>query len=181
MRLRRTDKVYAKVFHITNKDGTFTEEDFNLLKEKFEIIRKLYTEQRDVFPFDDNGFPPIIQYKKHDCYDSFRTIIKEIKRAAHNANLNAELLKVNYKTNPYLIDLSTEDSDVYFNLVVTFKSAKEYSEPNQFVITNIWGLGNQVEIGNDGKFIPISSEMKNTMNIYYHFTEQGFIFSSSKI
>ena len=175
MRQKRTEKVYAKVFHITNKDGTFTEEDFNLLKEKFEIIRKLYAEKRDIFPIDDQGFPPIVKYISHDCYNSFRTIIKEIKRAAHNANLNAELLKVDYKTGPYSINLSRtkEEKFGHFNLVVTFKSAVNYSEPDQFVITQIMGLEVNKEIGYLGEFIYIDRFMRNDNSITYLFWKRG--------
>lgn len=175
MRQKRTEKVYAKVFHITNKDGTFTEEDFNLFKEKFEVIRKLYKEKRDIFPVYNRGYSLITKNIEYDCYDSFRTIIKEIKRAAHNADLNAELLKVDYKTDPYTITLSRskEEKFGHFNLVVTFKSAVNYSEPDQFVITQIMGLEVNKEIGYLGEFIYIDRYMKNDCDITYLFWKGG--------
>lgn len=170
MRQKRTEKVYAKVFHITNKNGNFTEEDFNLLKEKFETIRELYKEKVDIFPYDDNGFPPLIKFIEKDCYNSFRTIIKEIKRAAHNAGLKTRLLKVDYKASNIMIDITKteEEKDGYYNLVVTFKSAANYNKSDDFIITEIVGLevGNVVEEDNNG--IYVNNYMKDDTDITYY-------------
>lgn len=76
------EKVYAKVFLLVNpKTNKLTEEEFELFKEKFEIIRKFYYKDK----------------LKRDRYPDFRTIIKEIKSAARKAGLNAKNVLLEYK------------------------------------------------------------------------------------
>lgn len=104
MRKIRTNRFYVKAFKITNSEGDFTEKDFINLIEKFKIIRKLY--------FDENY--------NCDCYSNFRTITKEIKRAAHNAGLKAELLDVKYDTSDSEIIIKG-DNVAFINLTVYIK------------------------------------------------------------
>ena len=77
----KTRKVFLKAFKITNENGEFTREDFELLRSKLEVIRKVY----------------FYEEEQHDFYDGFRTVVKEIKRASHNAHLNAEIVDLNCK------------------------------------------------------------------------------------
>ena len=115
------EKIYAKVFNLTGCYYCLEEEEFELFRRKFETIRALY--------YDKNI--------KHDCYNNFRAIIKEIKRAAHNAGLEAKLLKVDYEFAEDGNIILHSDKYYDFNLVVYFKSAEEYNRRNSFVITEI--------------------------------------------
>lgn len=135
-------KYYVKVFKVTNKDGTFTKEDYDNLIKNFEVIRKLY-------------------YKEEldcDSYSSFSSITREIKRAAHNSNLKAELQKIDYKayTNESItVDSQTgqileknithcitlnNDTEYSYNLEVYFKRIHSTHIKREFIITSIKGF-----------------------------------------
>lgn len=124
------EKIYAKCFRIYNDTGTFTEEDFNLLKEKFDIIKKLY-------------FNDMIE---RDVFKSFREIVREVKRAAHNAGLTAELIKAEYHADfTSIMACNTSDNEVGINLIVTFKKFDYYNpkmkrEFSDFIITKFLGF-----------------------------------------
>lgn len=161
MKKKNTSKVFLKVFKIVNDEGKFTNEDFERLKEKFEIIRKVY--------FHEN--------ENHDYFDSFRSITKEIKRAAHNAGLKAEIIKLAYKTNPKkaeLINISLEDVD--FNLFILIKSAAKFTRENDFVVTTVQGLNTpillQSSIVNEISYkVTINDDMRDESDITYLYLE----------
>ena len=116
--MKRTGNVYVKAFRITNSENTFTEEDFILLQEKFKVIRKLYWRGE----------------VNRDCYINFRTITKEIKRAAHNAGLKADLLKVDYAClSPNEISISGAGVNG-INLLVFIKPVPELKGENFTVV-----------------------------------------------
>lgn len=115
------EKIYAKIFNLKGLSNQIKEEEFDLFRVKFETIRALYY-NKDI---------------NHDCYGSFRSIVKEIKRAAHNAGLEATMVKVDYEIGEDGNILLRNEKDYEFNLVVYFKSAEEYGKKNRFVITKI--------------------------------------------
>ena len=131
------EKVYAKVFKISNKEGTFTKDDFKLFKEKFELIRFFY--------YDENV--------DRDSYVNFGELIGEIKRAAWGAGCKAELLEIKYDScitksglvydGHYIEDVPQysiilgNDTDFEYNLIVFFKYSENYEEKKSFVITKI--------------------------------------------
>ena len=122
MRKGRTEKLYVKTFKILNNEGTFTKENFNLFQEKFDLVRKLYFNEK----------------VKCDCYDSFRAITKEVKRAAHNANLKAELLHMTYESFHNTINISGGClNDI--NLLVFIKPVKGLDE-DRFTIVQVKSL-----------------------------------------
>ena len=117
MRQGRTEKFYVKAFKITNSEGKFTKEDFELFQEKFKIIRKLYLR------------PEV----NCDCYINFRTITKEIKRAMHNAGLKADLLKVDYESLDSSVVISGEGINS-INLLVFIKPVPQLRGDNFTVL-----------------------------------------------
>ena len=136
--MNKEDKIYAKVFKVTNKEGTFTKEDFNVFEENFELVRFFfYTELNE-----------------RDCFDSFNEIIGEIKRAAWAAGLKARVLDIKYnascsesgitvnevcveRTVQHNISLSTDKEDDEYNMIIFFKCGKNYEKEKNFVITKI--------------------------------------------
>lgn len=162
MRKKRTKKVFLKAFKITNKEGNFTKEDFERLQEKFEIIRKLY--------FYEN--------ENHDYYDSFRTITKEIKRAAHNAGLTAEIINLdyNYKIDYIKLD-NPELTTIEFNIYILIKSAAKFTRQDDFVITTVQGFSNPIKLyssideGYSSFKAYIDDDMDNELEITYCYKE----------
>lgn len=145
----KTRKVFLKVFKITDADGKFTEADFNLLKDKLELIRKVYYYEEE----------------QHDFYDGFRTIVKEIKRSAHNAHLRAEIVDLDCKyTGTSVSDLdehgkliknrgvrfirATNNSvnPVEFNVCLLIKGGARFKREDSFVITGLIGFNNMIKL-----------------------------------
>lgn len=156
MRKKRQEKIYTKTFNVQNKEGKFTEDDFKLFIEKLEIIRKLY--------YDENIH--------HDHYSSFRNIISEIKRAAHNAGLKAKLLNLDYKSNNKYTTIFNNSEPVIVNLCVSIKTAAKFGDENNFVITDIRATRKPILIisGMSCK-IDIDDYMKDEDDISYHYME----------
>ena len=119
MRNSRTNKVYVKGFKITNSNNTFTEEDFIQLQEKLKVIRKLYLR------------PEV----GCDCYVNFRTITKEIKRAAHNAALKTKILHLDYTCLSKNEISISGDSTMDVNLLVFIKPVPELKGDNFTIST----------------------------------------------
>ena len=100
MKEKRT-KQYVKVFNVCpiNSETPITKEEFEAFCEKFEKVRKLY--------LTDEG----------EKFYSFRSIVKEVQRSAHNAGLKAKLLPVQYTSHTTKVSVSgTNVNDI--NLVV---------------------------------------------------------------
>lgn len=162
MKKRRT-KLFLKAFKVMNAEGGFTKEDFNLLKEKFEIIREVY--------FHEN--------ENHDYYDSFRTITKEIKRASHNAGLKADIVNLDYKSTPKNIELINPDfNDVEFNLFIMIKSAAKFTREFDFVVTTIQGFNNYITLSGSSVDNPIpykvtiNDDMSDEIDVSYYYMEE---------
>lgn len=153
--MKKDERIYAKCFNVYNDNGAFTEEDFNLFKEKFDIIRKLYT---------DNNI-------QKDTFGSFRGIMKEVKRAAHNAGLKANLFKSEYYSDYNSIMVcNTNNEDMQINLIVTFRKLNPKIKRNAFVITKFLGFTNVVELStNQTLSIIIDDDMKDDTYITYDF------------
>lgn len=153
--MKKEKRIYAKCFNVYNNNGTFTEEDFNLLREKFDIIRKLYT--------DDN-----IQ---KDTFGSFRGIMKEVKRAAHNAELTADLFKNEYYSDYNSIMMcNTNNENTKINLIVTFKKLNPEIKRNAFTVTKFLGFDSTVELStNQTLSIIIDDDMRDDTYITYDF------------
>lgn len=161
MKKRRT-KLFLKAFKITNAEGKFTEDDFNLLKEKFEIIKNLY--------FNANI--------NHEYFDSFRTITKEVKRAAHNATLKADIINLEYKSTPRGIELiNPYIDDAEFNLFILIKSAARYAREYDFVVTTMQGFNSNIKLPGIGLDDPVSykitfsNDMNDESKISYYYME----------
>lgn len=151
MKKRRimTRKVFLKAVKITNMNGTFTKEDFDLLKDKLEIIRKVY----------------FYEQEQHDFYDGFRTIVKEIKRSSHNAHLKAEIADVDckyYGTSVSVLDengkliknkpvkyirvYNNSINPVEFNVYLLIKGGARFKREDSFVITGLIGSNNMIKL-----------------------------------
>ena len=130
----KKDKIYVKAFKLSNKEnGKFTKEDFERFQEKLEIIRKLY-------------FKPEVQ---KDCYDSFRTITKEVKRAAHNAGLDYKLLNFSYDSDEINATISGDtDTLNSITLLVFIRPVMEIKE-DYFTIFQLRGCGKFMNLKDD--------------------------------
>lgn len=153
--MKKDDRVYAKCFNIYNNNKAFTEENFNLFKEKFDIIRKLY--------YDENI--------EKETFNSFRSIMKEVKRAAHNANLTADMFKSEYYSDHNsIMACNTSKDDVKINLIITFKKLNPKIKRNSFVITKVLGFADTVTLStNQTLSIIIDDDMQDYTNITYDF------------
>ena len=126
MKEKRT-KQYVKVFNVcTIKDESpINKEEFDTFSEKFEKVRKLY--------LTENG----------EKFYSFRSIIKEIQRSAHNAGLKAKLVPVKYNSLIYSANVTGRNvNDI--NLVVFIEGCKD-----QFRVKQI----QCVEVNTDRLFV----------------------------
>lgn len=145
----KTRKVFLKAFKITNENGEFTREDFELLRSKLEVIRKVY----------------FYEEEQHDFYDGFRTVVKEIKRASHNAHLNAEIVDLNCKyfsTSVSELDdegklirnkplkhiraYNNSENTVEFNLCLLLKGGARLNRDDSFVITGLLGFDKMINL-----------------------------------
>lgn len=127
MKEKRT-KQYVKVFNVhniqTGVDG-ITKEEFDILSQKFEKIRKLYLT------------------KDGEKFINFRSIIKEVQRAAHNAGLKAKLLSMDYNSHSDNVNVVGQDvNDI--NLVVFIKPVDKH-----FIVKQI----KCVEVNTDRLFV----------------------------
>ena len=163
MKKRRT-KLFLKAFNVTNAEGKFTKEDFELFKEKFNIIKDLY--------YDPNV--------EHEYFDSFRTITKEVKRAAHNAGLRAEIIDLDYKSTPRNTTLiNPHNVDATFNLFIAIKSAAKFTREYDFVVITMQGFQDSITLPGvvilDEPIsykITFSDDMYNEDEISYYFMEE---------
>lgn len=150
----KTRKVFLKAFKITNADGKFTEDDFNLLKDKLELIRKVY----------------FYEQEQHDFYDGFRTIVKEIKRSAHNAHLKAEIVDVDCKYTGISVSELDENgklirnkpvkfirvfnssaNPIEFNVYLLIKGGARFKREDSFVITGLIGSNEMIKLLSNNK------------------------------
>lgn len=137
------NRVYVKIFKINNSEGIFTKEDFNLFKEKLELIRIL------------NYNPKI----NRDDYDDLKDIINEVKRAAWAAKLNASLSKLSLHSNysesrtKYGKDTTKEEiisidvsasRRVEYNVIVYFKRYKAKDGDDKYIITKLDSFSNNI-------------------------------------
>lgn len=150
------EKIYAKVFLLVNPNtNKLTKEEFNMFTEKFETIRKLY--------YDES--------LKRDRYPNFRAIVKEIKRAAHNAGLSATALKVDYQFDDDGNILLQSNNHYTYNLTVYFKNAANYNKRNNFIVTKFECTDYAMTVIHDGSYtdhhmLPIDSGAINGNIIY---------------
>ena len=145
----KTKKVFLKTFKITNENGNFTKEDFELLRNKLEVIRKVYFNEKE----------------QHDFYDGFRTICKEIGRAAHNAHLKARVINLKYsyfassvselddegkliRNRPvkHVRAININEHPVEFNLCVLLKGGAKLNKDDSFVITGLIGYEDMINL-----------------------------------
>ena len=153
----KTETIYAKCLRVYNEETgtTISEEDFNLLREKFDIIRELYT---------DNNVG-------RDTFKSFRSIMKEVKRAAHNAGLKTEVFKGVYcRDDISIMTYNIEEEEVGINLVVTFKKVNPEISNNKFIITKFLGFPDVVTLNpNQTLSIIIDDDMMDINDLTYDF------------
>ena len=163
MKKRRT-KLFLKAFNVTNAEGKLTKEDFELFKEKFDIIKDLY--------YDPNV--------EHEYFDSFRTITKEVKRAAHNAGLRADIIDLDYKSTPRNTTLvNPHDTDVEFNMFIAIKSAAKFTREFDFVVTTMQAFDENIRLAGTvildepvSYKITLSDDMYDEQEISYYFMEE---------
>ena len=111
------NKIYVKIFKLSNSDGTFTQEEFELFKEKFKVIEQLYF---------NGGL-------RKACFIDFSIIVKEIKRAAHKANLSSIYLHdVTYSSYENEIIISGEQVSEA-NVIVGIKRVEELKKEYFYV------------------------------------------------
>lgn len=163
MKKRKTGKDFAtvKLMKIVGECGKLTEEDFERFKEKFEIIKNLY--------FDEKV--------GHEYFDGYRTIIKEVKRAAHNAGLKATISNLEYKSknNNKIIEIGNEcEFPVEFNFLIFITGGAKYTREYDFIVSSIYAMSNMTTL--EGKYdspvkykVTVSDDMRDCTEISYYY------------